>query len=104
MQDEMQELWDIEELASFLKKSKASIYSDLKRNPEVVPPPIRLPGTNRLRWDPRFVREWARKYQTGILPMPEESSTSDAPGIPPAPAKRGRGRPRKMEMAGVSHG
>lgn len=102
MQDEMQELWDIEELASFLKKSKASIYSDLKRNPEAVPPPIRLPGTNRLRWDPRFVRDWVRKYQTGILPMPGEPGTIGAPIIPPALAKRGPGRPRKMEMVGAS--
>ncbi len=108
-EDVRSQLWGIDELASFLRKHKTSLYSDLRRNPGAVPPPIRLPGSSRLLWDPDFVKGWVRQFQTGDLPQPMEPTGGSAPGSPAplgmlVPTKRGRGRPRKMEIVELSHG
>ncbi len=93
-------LWGVDELASFLKKHKTSLYSDLRRNPGAVPPPIRLPGSSRLLWDPDFVKGWVRQFQTGTTTICHVQPFLNSSEMPPAPAKRSRGRPRKMEMLG----
>lgn len=104
-EDVRAQLWGIDELASFLRKHKTSLYSDLRRNPGAVPPPIRLPGTSRLLWDPDFVKGWVRQFQTGETPLPADTpALPTSPSMKTVPVKRGRGRPRRMEMAGVSHG
>lgn len=93
-------LWGIDELAGFLRKHKTTVYSDLRRRPGAVPPPIRLPGSSKLLWDPAFVMEWLRQFQTGITPPHETPGAGGAAALPVVPIKRGRGRPPK----GVTHG
>lgn len=87
-------LWTVDDLAGFLRKHKTSIYSDLKRNPGAIPPPLRLPGSGKLLWDPVFVMEWVRGFQTGA------GAPTKPPQLAPAPVRRGPGRPRKLEVAG----
>lgn len=78
----------IEELATYLRKSVASIRSDATRNPKSLPPICRLPGTKRLLWRREDVERWVADHVEG----------------PPASARfvvgeqrRRRGRPTKAE-------
>jgi hypothetical protein len=50
------ELSTVLELAAFIKKKPATIYSDLVRRPESLPPVVRVPGSRK----PLFVnmRQW----------------------------------------------
>lgn len=60
------ELWTIEEIASFLKKSKRSVYSRVITVPD-FPKAIRLPSEKGKRahplWFAKEVIDWVMKYQ-----------------------------------------
>lgn len=73
----------LHELAALLKRSPGTILNDRVRNPEAVPPAIRLPGTRHLLWERSTVCAWLSRLTEGK----EEVSESEPP-------KR-RGRPRK---------
>lgn len=52
----------IEELAAALGKKTSTIYQDLHRRPESVPPPLRIPGTRKLLWLRSDVEQWLRQF------------------------------------------
>lgn len=76
----------VEQLASLLHKSAASIRSDASRNPEALPPICRLPGNKRLLWRREDVLAWLAQHV--------QSPFVSAPSL--APIERKRGRPRKI--------
>ena len=75
----MQPLIEIKEVARLLGRAVQTLRNDLLRNPAAVPPRVRFPGSNALRWRIEDVEKWVAQY----VEMPPEY-------------KRGRGRPRKM--------
>lgn len=81
-------LLSVEELATCLHKSVASIRSDASRNPDALPPICRLPGTKRLLWRAEDVQRSLAQHVTGLKeePQPVHLPTNS----------RGRGRPRKV--------
>jgi predicted DNA-binding transcriptional regulator AlpA len=79
-------LWKIDGLSNFMDIPTATIYSNLRRAPERVPPPIVLPG-GQLRWDPVEVRRWLACLQ---------KQPSQCVQVVSAPRRR-RGRPTKKE-------
>ena len=83
-------LWTIEDLAAYLRRAVATIYSDLGRAQERVPPPLPRRGGGGLRWDPDQVRDWVRGEDNPPPPAPPA-------GTPPRRPKRGR--PTKAESA-----
>ena len=48
----------IEDLSFKLRKAKASIYSDLTRNPRSLPPHFRLPNSRRILFRLSDVDDW----------------------------------------------
>lgn len=57
------ELWKADEIAQFLKLSKASVQSRTLRRPD-FPRPVRIPSENGLggkRWYAREVKAWLQK-------------------------------------------
>lgn len=70
-------LWDIDQLAAFLHKSRATIYSDLIRRPHALPPRVAIPGSNRVlfrdppRWAAQFVRQTAAPSAEPTEPAPK---------------------------------
>lgn len=85
----MSPLLSVDELASYLHKSVASIRSDATRNPQSLPPICRLPGTKRLLWRIEDVERWLAQYVANSDPL---RATIELPQdtLPPK-----RGRPTK---------
>jgi predicted DNA-binding transcriptional regulator AlpA len=79
-------LWKIGDLSNFMDIPIATIYSNLRRAPERVPPPIVLPS-GQLRWNPVEVRRWLTCLQ---------KQPSQREQVVTAPRRR-RGRPTKKE-------
>jgi len=73
----------LQELAALLKRSPGTILNDRVRNPEAVPPAIRLPHTRHLLWERATVCAWLAKLTEGQAPALVE--------------QRRRGRPRKVK-------
>ena len=73
------------ELAAILGLSPNTIHSALIRRPDRLPPPIRIPGANRLIWRRSDVDAWIDAFQS-------------------QPANLRRGRPLKVaiEAGGAS--
>lgn len=84
---EVEELFTLPQLAEFIKKKPASIYSDLLRRPESLPPVLRIPGSKKLL----FVnpRQWAASLLS-VQKVFEKQSKIDTP--------RRRGAPTKAEQ------
>ena len=91
---EVQELFTIQQLAEFIHKKPASIYSDTLRRTHSLPPILRIPGCKKLL----FVNphKWASDLLAGAQKV-EESQ-------PPVPARRRRGAPTKGERLEKSAG
>lgn len=68
-------------LGELMGLSPFTVHSALSRRPERFPPPIRVPGSNKLLWDEDEVIAWLKQYQQS-----------------PEPTKRRRGRPTKAEQ------
>ena len=62
----MSELWTIEDIASFLKKSRSAVYARVVTIPD-FPKAIRLPSSSGKRlhplWKADEVYKWVTKYQ-----------------------------------------
>jgi len=54
---------DVEELSVILRKAPSTIKVDLRRRPERIPPPIRIPGSGKLLWIESDVEYWFKKYR-----------------------------------------
>ena len=78
----------VEELGAILGKAKQTIYKDLGRNPAALPPPLRIPGSNRTRWLMEDVQAWLCQCRT-FAPAPAPASVPHQP--------RRRGAPTKAE-------
>ena len=74
--------YTVDELSKVLRKSKSSIYADVCRNPSVLPPILRIPGSKKLLFVD--VENWMSKYV--VHPTERESEQ-----------KRRRGAPTKRE-------
>ena len=72
-------LIEIKEVARLLGRAVQTLRDDMLRNPNAVPPRVRFPGSNALRWRTEDVERWVTQY----VEMPPEN-------------KRGRGRLRKL--------
>ena len=75
------ELFTIEELALKIRKSHQSIYNDLKRNPQSLPPRVMLPGTRRVLFSD--VDTWIKSHTEYYSPTKQ--------------IKAPRGRPTKAQ-------
>ncbi len=73
----------VAELAALLHKTEATIYTDLCRAPNRLPPRLKLPGGARLIWLEETVHQWLLQHIEG--------HTEDG-GRPK------RGRPTKVEQ------
>ena len=51
-------LLTLNELADILGRSPETIRKDIRRNPDAVPPRLKLPGTRLLRWRASDVDVW----------------------------------------------
>jgi hypothetical protein len=80
----------VEQLASLIHKSPSSVRSDASRNPSVLPPICRIPGTKRLLWRVADVEVWLASFVNA-------PRTPSVPDVDEKITKRGRGRPRKSE-------
>jgi len=53
----------IEELSVILRKAESTIKVDLRRRPEHIPPPIRIPGSRKPLWFESDVEDWLKKHR-----------------------------------------
>jgi predicted DNA-binding transcriptional regulator AlpA len=60
-----QPLLNLEDLAQLLGRSPDTIKKDMRRNPDAVPPRMKLPGTRLLRWRLVDVQAWLQKLSGG---------------------------------------
>lgn len=60
-----EKLLTLEDLAEMLGRSAQTIKKDLRRNPDAVPPRLRLPGTRLLRWRATDVQAWLGQFVMG---------------------------------------
>jgi len=54
----------VEELSVILRKAESTIKVDLRRRPERIPPPIRIPGSSKLLWFESDVKDWLKKRRS----------------------------------------
>ena len=79
----------IHDLSAVLHKSPGSIYNDLTRNPQSIPPRIVIPGSIRLLWLRDDVEAWLKSHRVQL----------DADEPDPSTRKKSlRGRPSKKEQ------
>lgn len=74
------ELITVEQLSKKIHKAKASIYSDLIRNPNSLPPVFRIAGSRRVLF--QDVDQWLNNINQSPPVLTTETE--------PAPLKRGR--------------
>lgn len=74
----------VPELAAVMRKKERSILRDLSKNPERLPPCLRLPGVRKPLWLLSDVTQWLHKHRD-----PGEALQGDAgfPGAQPQPAQ-----------------
>lgn len=87
----MRPLLTVDELASYIHKSVASIRSDATRNPASLPPICRLPGTKRLLWRVEDVEDWIAQHIHSDSVAPQAAFSKDS-------VRPKRGRPTKAEQ------
>lgn len=56
--DEKLILLTVKDLAEILKKSPSSVKSDLTRNPQSLPPSVRIPSSRRVLFRLHDVKQW----------------------------------------------
>lgn len=64
----MHPLLTIVDVARLLGRSPQTLKSDLLRNPQAVPPRIRIPGTRLLRWREADVKNWLSTHAAPRVP------------------------------------
>lgn len=91
------------ELAAHLGRPLKTLYSDLVRNPQSLPPRVIIPGSRKLAWLESDVVAWLQSCRaTGIA----EAAAIPPPGpvgrprkiVVDQPPKRRPGRPTKAEQ------
>lgn len=62
---DMQMLLDINDLARMIKRSPKTIASEVTKNPEKLPPRLKLPGSRRVLWRRADVQKWLAEHTEG---------------------------------------
>lgn len=55
-------LWDVKDLAAFIRATPKQIYNWRSAAPETLPTPVQLPGSRRLLWRPADVVAWVNRH------------------------------------------
>lgn len=84
------ETLDLYDLSSLLKKTAASIRTDLCRNPHRLPPRLFVPGSAKILWLKSDVLQWLQACRNKPAVLPQ--------------AGRRPGRPTKSEQIAVRRG
>lgn len=79
------ETLDLYDLSSLLKKTAASIRTDLCRNPHRLPPRLFVPGSAKVLWLKSDVLQWLQACRK-------------KPAVQVQPQQRPQGRPTKAEQ------
>lgn len=90
----MHALVNIRDLARLTHRSIQTIRNTLHKNPELLPPRCRLPGSNRILWRQEDLIEWLKE---NVEKRQEEKQPDVPESLPQKLERRGRGRPRKSE-------
>ncbi len=93
-------LLTVEQLSPIIRKSVASIRSDVGRNPKTLPPICRLPGNKKLLWREQDVLEWIERHVVRIDRIEADAGVagdSRRPSAMPWEIQKRRGRPTKIE-------
>lgn len=101
-QERVEVVFSIDELAAFIRKSPATIYSDLTRRPYALPPRVRIPGSNKVlfRDPPAWLAQFVEEIPTKSEPAEPTSPASHQPRRRGAPTKAERiAHQRKKEVA-----
>lgn len=81
----MKALLTVDDLSGYIHKSVTSIRSDVTRNPQLLPPICRLPGTKRLLWRAEDVERWLAEHvsgSVGIAALAIAEAVQSKPGRP----------------------
>jgi predicted DNA-binding transcriptional regulator AlpA len=70
MPTDLEKLLTIEDLAELLGRSVNTIRHDVTRAPHRLPPPVRLPDSRLVRWQPKVVAVWIEGHQPDLPPKP----------------------------------
>lgn len=73
---------NIKEVANFVKKSVSTVYSDLTRRPDSLPPRLHIPGGSKVL----FVN--LHLWAAGLMQQP--ANVTPTPATPALKKKRGR--------------
>jgi hypothetical protein len=73
----------LDDLAALLRRPRSTILKDRLRNPDAVPPAVKLPNTRHILFDYETVDRWMKAREEGQIALV----------LPPPPPRRGR--PRK---------
>lgn len=88
------ETFGVSDIARIIHKTVDSVYSDVIRAPQTLPPRLKIPGSKKLLWLKSDVKRWLESCRAAApAPAPVEAEMPAAPAI-----KRGRGRPTKSEQ------
>lgn len=68
---ETDDVLDITDLSAILKKSVATIRSDMVRKPEAIPPSFKFPGCKKSLWLKPTVVEFVRRHAEGAGALPQ---------------------------------
>lgn len=64
----------VKQISELLHKSPDSIYSDVGRNPNSLPPRLVIPGSAKLLWLESDVQEWLERCRQKTKGRPRELS------------------------------
>jgi hypothetical protein len=95
MSDSLIELFTVQQLAEFLHKKTSTIYSDLTRRPESLPPVFRAPGSSK----PLFVnpKQWVADLMADKAENQPPAYVALLQKQPQPQPKKKRGRPTNQE-------
>ena len=92
MINELDELFTVQQLAELIHKKSATIYSDIIRRPNELPPIFRASPTSK----PLFVNP--RAWIMAKVNLQQEALSADRIVAAAVPEKKRRGRPSNLEL------
>jgi predicted DNA-binding transcriptional regulator AlpA len=69
---------DIKQIAEILHKAVSTIYEDIRRRPNSLPPRLVVPGSAKLLWLESDVADWIDKCRQKKAGRPRGSSDASA--------------------------
>src|SRR3546814_2856914 len=97
----MQQLTTIEELSEILRKTVGTIRADVSRNPKILPPILRVPGTRAIHFVD--VEAWIAKHtiQATAEPFAKPTPATSKSAKQIAPRRQGRRATPEIGRANV---